>query len=477
MRAVHWLRADLRLDDHRALREAARRASELACVFVLDEGLLASERTGAPRVRFLLEGLARLGEDLAARGQRLVLRRGDPVREISRVLEATRAELLVFSRCESPYARRRDARVLREAARLGVRVQTFKDRVAFEAAEVRKRDGTAFSVYTPYRSAWRLRWSEGGEEPQPAPRRLPPPIEGLASEPLPGAADLGFGGDDTRIPAAGEAAARRRLRAFLAGAVAGYAKGRDVPGEDGTSRLSPYLRFGMLSPRRALAAAFERAREGAGRASVQKWIDELVWREFYAAALEGHPHLRTRALRPAFDAVRWNDDPAALAAWQRGLTGYPIVDAGMRQLAATGWMHNRVRMIAASFLSKDLLLDWRLGEETFFRLLVDGDPASNAGGWQWAASTGTDAQPWFRIFNPVLQGRRVDPAGEYVRRFVPELRAVPDSHVHDPWNAPQPPRGYPPPIVDHAERRAEALRRYRAAAQGSARRAGDPPGS
>lgn len=461
MRAVHWLRADLRLDDNRALLAAARRASELALVFVLDERLLASERTGAPRVRFLLDGLARLAAELEAKGQRLVLRRGDPVRELARVLEETRAELLVWNRFESPYARRRDARMEREAARLGVRTQSFKDRVALEAAEVPKKDGTFYTVYTPYRNAWRLRYSQGGEEPEPA-RRLPPGVPGLASEPLPDAAALGFAGDVTKLGAAGEAAARRRLDTFLGGAVAGYREHRDLPAEDGTSRLSPYLRFGMLSIRRALAAAFERSRERAGHEGVQKWIDELVWREFYVAILDRHPHVATRAFKPEFDAVRWNDDPAAFAAWCQGRTGYPIVDAGMRQLAETGWMHNRVRMIAASFLSKDLLLDWRLGERFFYERLVDGDPASNNGGWQWAASTGTDAQPWFRIFNPVLQGRKFDPDGSYVRRYVPELRSVPDAQLHDPWNASRPPTGYPAPIVDHAERRNEALRRYEA---------------
>jgi deoxyribodipyrimidine photo-lyase len=459
MRAVHWLRADLRLDDNRALLEAARRASELAVVFVLDERLLASERTGAPRVRFLLEGLARLAADLEAKGQRLVLRRGDAVREVARVVEEARAELVVWNRFESPYARRRDARMEREAARLGARVQTFKDRVAFEAAEVPKKDGGAFSVYTPFRNAWRQRWSEGGEAPEPV-RRLPPPVAGLASEPLPDAAALGHAAADVEIPAAGEAAARRRLEAFLAGPAARYRERRDLPAEDGTSRLSPYLRFGMLSVRRAFAAAFERARERAGREGVQKWIDELVWREFYVAILEQNPRVASRAFRPEFDAVRWNDDPEALAAWCEGRTGYPIVDAGMRQLARTGWMHNRVRMIAASFLSKDLLLDWRLGERFFYQRLVDGDPATNNGGWQWAASTGTDAQPWFRIFNPVLQGRKFDPDGAYVRRFVPELRGVDDRFLHDPWNAPRRPAGYPAPIVDHAQRRAEALRRY-----------------
>jgi deoxyribodipyrimidine photo-lyase len=461
VRAVHWLRSDLRLDDNRALAEACRRARQLALVFVLDPALLASERAGAPRVRFLLDCLARLAADLEARGSRLVVRRGEPVRELARVLDESGAELLVWNRDYSPFAKARDARVEREAARRGVRAESFKDRVAFESGEVRTKDGKAFSVYTPFRNAWRLRWSQAPEEPERV-AKLPPPIPGLASLPLPAPETLAPGAACAELPTGGEAAARRRLERFLEKHAASYAEQRDLPAEDATSRLSPYLRFGAISVRRCLEAAFERARERHGRESVQKWIDELLWRDFYAAILDAHPHVLRGAYRREYDAVRWNDDREGFAAWCEGRTGYPIVDAGMRQLAASGWMHNRVRMLTASFLAKDLLVDWRLGERFFYRGLVDGDPASNNGGWQWAASTGTDPQPWFRIFNPVSQGRRFDPDGAYVRRFLPELRSVDDDFVHAPWLAPSPPRGYPAPIVDHAERRAEALRRFEA---------------
>jgi len=461
VRAIHWLRSDLRLDDNRALAEAARRSSELAVVFVLDDALLASERTGAPRVRFLLDGLARLAADLGARGSRLVLRRGDPVGDLAKLLDESRAELVTWGRDPSPFAKARDARVEREAAKRGARVETFNDRVAYEAEQVLTKDGKAFSVYTPYRNAWRLRWSREPEEPERAPK-LPPPVPGLASLPLPAPEALGVDATAAELPTAGEAAARRRLEAFLEKQIAGYQERRDLPAEDGTSRLSPYLRFGMLSIRRCLEAGFERAKERHGRESVQKWIDELVWRDFYHAILDRNPHVTRGAQRREYDRIRWNDDPAAFAAWCEGRTGYPLVDAGMRQLARTGWMHNRVRMVAASFLVKDLLLDWRLGERFFYRQLVDGDPASNNGGWQWAASTGTDAQPWFRIFNPVSQGRRFDPEGAYVRRWVPELRNVDEETLHAPWLSECPPRDYPAPIVDHAQRRAEALRRFEA---------------
>jgi deoxyribodipyrimidine photo-lyase len=258
----------------------------------------------------------------------------------------------------------------------------------------------------------------------------------------------------------GEAAARRRLAQFCSRRIGDYAEARDFPGLDGTSRLSPHLRFGTLSPRACVRAALEAAAEPSLRSGAQKWLDELVWREFYAAVLEAHPQVLVRSFRPEYERMRWNDDPSGFEAWCAGRTGYPIVDAGMRQLATTGWMHNRARMITASFLVKDLLLDWRLGERWFLEKLVDADPASNNGGWQWCASTGTDAQPFFRIFSPTSQGERFDPKGSYVRRWVPELRDLPDEVVHRPWQAPALAPGYPAPIVDHAARRILALRRF-----------------
>jgi len=275
------------------------------------------------------------------------------------------------------------------------------------------------------------------------------------------------------LPPGGERAARERLDAFVARDLARYAQQRDVPALDATSRLSPYLRFGAISARTCVAAAEDRMRDDPRAADgARKWIDELVWREFYHAVLAEHPRVVRESYRAEYDAIEWNHDPAGFAAWCEGRTGYPIVDAAMRQLASTGWMHNRLRMIVASFLTKDLLLDWRLGEAFFYRQLVDGDPASNNGGWQWAASTGTDAQPYFRIFNPVAQGEKFDPDGAFVRRFVPELAGVPAALVHRPWDAPAPPRDYPAPIVSHAERRVLALRRYEAArTRGAAPRA------
>jgi deoxyribodipyrimidine photo-lyase len=460
VRGVFWFRNDLRLRDNRALAALAARVDELVPAFVLDPRLLGSPRTGAPRVRFLLDCLARLADDLARRGCPLVLRRGDPAVEIPRLLAETRAGWLAWSRDASPSARARDARVRAAAESAGVRVLDCKDRVIFESGEIRTAESRPYSVYTPYRNAWRARWEREPELPERAPR-LPKGVTGVRSEPIPSAAGLGHPDETAELPTGGEAAAWRRLERFLDDGVRDYARRRDLPALDGTSRLSPYLRFGAISARACVAAALDRAREDrACAAGARKWVDELIWREFYAAILAEHPRVLRGAWRAEFDRLRWEDDEAGFAAWCEGRTGFPIVDAGMRQLAASGWMHNRVRMIAASFLAKDLLVDWRRGEAHFQRLLVDGDPASNNGGWQWAASTGSDAQPWFRIFNPTLQGERFDPDGEYVRRFVPELRGAPANLVHRPWEAPALAPDYPPPIVDHAERRGLALARY-----------------
>jgi deoxyribodipyrimidine photo-lyase len=467
VRGVFWFRNDLRLRDNRGLAALAARVDELALVFVLDERLLASPRTGAPRARFLLDCLTRLGADLAVRGCPLQVRCGDPREELPKLLAETGAGWLAWNRDGSPYARARDAAVRAAAERAGVRVLEYKDRVIFESEEVRTVDGRPYAVYTPYRNAWRARFEREPELPERAPR-LPAPVPGLGSAPIPPATEVGFPTAAAELPTGGEAAAWRRLERFLEHGVRAYPERRDRPGLDGTSRLSPYLRFGAISPRVCVAAALERAREERACApGVRKWLDELVWREFYAAILSEHPRVLRHSYRPEFDGLRWEQDPSGFAAWCEGRTGFPIVDAGMRQLAATGWMHNRVRMLAASFLTKDLLVDWRSGEAFFFLQLVDGDPASNNGGWQWAASTGTDAQPWFRIFNPTAQGERFDPDGAYVRRWVPELEGLPDDLVHRPWEAPMLAPRYPRPIVDHAERRVLALRRYGEARRGA----------
>jgi len=459
VRALHWFRADLRLRDNRALAAAAARTDSIAFLFVLDPRLLAGPWTGAPRLRFLHACLAQLAAELERRGQRLVVRRGDPRREVPRAARELRAGLVSWNRDTSPFARRRDAAVRSALARAGVEVIEEKDRVVFEGAELRTGAGGPFRVFTPFRQAWWRRFEAAPPEGS-RPLRLPAPAPPLAGA-LPALDALVADDGAPPAPPAGEEAARRRLARFLDGPVGAYAKARDLPGVAGTARLSPHLRFGTLSPRACFAAAREAAaREPRLRAGVAKWLDELVWREFYAAVLEEHPRVLGEAFRPELEHVRWNDDAGGFAAWCAGRTGYPLVDAGMRELAETGWMHNRARMVTASFLVKDLLVDWRRGETWFMQRLVDGDPASNDGGWQWTASTGTDAQPWFRIFSPVAQGERFDPDGAYVRRFVPELRDVPRHLLHRPWQAPALCPEYPAPIVEHAERRRLALARF-----------------
>ncbi len=454
---VHWFRGDLRLSDNVALAAAARDGARIAFLFVVDERLVASARVGPRRLRFLRGCLERLRDDLAERGHTLALRRGDPRREVPAFAREVGADRVTWNRDTTPYARRRDAAVEAALARAGVASHARKDRVVFEGAELRTGAGRGYQVFTPFRNAWLARLREAAPE-EARPLRLPLPLAVRAGDEVIAALPAFEAG--TPLPAAGEAAARRRLARFCERAIGEYAEARDLPSVDGTSRLSPHLRFGTLSPRACVAAAREALREPRLRAGANVWLSELIWREFYAAVLEEHPHVLSRAFRPAYDRVRWNDDAAGFAAWCAGRTGYPIVDAGLRQLAETGWMHNRARMIAASFLVKDLLIDWRRGERWFLEQLVDGDPASNNGGWQWSASTGTDAQPYFRIFSPVSQGERFDPQGAYVKRWLPELRDMPAKLVHRPWEAPALAPEYPPPVVDHAQRRLLAVQRF-----------------
>lgn len=465
MRALVWLRADLRVEDNTALHAALDAgAKSVLPVFVLDPQLLDPQRRSPARTAFLFDCLSELSRTLAARGSRLVIRSGAPEEALPRLVHETNATLVSWSRGSTPYARRRDARVRSAIERAGARVIECKDLVVFESDEVRNRSGRPYAVFTPYRNAWHALRAGNRQAPRGMPK-LPPEIPAIESEALPsldGAAIKSLAG--TTLPAAGERAARTRLADFLAGPARHYLRDRDRPAIDGTSRLSPHLRFGTISVRRCLLEAEACIEADPGTASgLRRWIDELVWRDFYHAVLVENPRVLNHNYRSEFDTIEWNDDDASFSAWCEARTGIPIVDAAMRQLVTTGWMHNRLRMIVASVLTKDLLIDWRLGEAFFRRHLIDGDRASNNGGWQWSASTGTDAQPYFRIFNPVLQGERFDPEGAFVRRFLPALDDVPQRLVQRPWEAAFPPKNYPPPIVDHAARRVITLRRYETA--------------
>jgi deoxyribodipyrimidine photo-lyase len=468
--AIWWARRDLRLTDNRALSAALAHAERVIPAFVLDPTLLARYEAAEKRVAFLFGGLWALDESLHARGSALAVRQGDPRDELAALLIETGAEAIYAEADVWPYGVERDAHVAKTLP-----LHLIGGLTVHPPNAVLKADGTPYVVFTPYSRKWKALPPPEFGDILPAPERIatPPDIDSLSipDEPPP-PSEVGF--------PPGEAEAQRRLDAFLTSddpPVYRYAEARDRVDPDGTSRLSPYLRFGMLSARQAAATArlaLELAPSDAARRGVEAWLDELIWREFYQAILHHFPHVLERSFRPNLRAIPWNNDRAAFAAWCEGRTGYPIVDAAMRQLTHTGWMHNRARMVVASFLVKDLLIDWRWGERFFMQHLVDGDPAANNGGWQWTAGTGTDAAPYFRIFNPVTQGKTHDPKGAYVRRWVPELANVPDRFIHEPWKMPAEMqrsfgciigRDYPEPIVDHARTRERTLAAYAKARQ------------
>jgi len=443
--AVLWFRRDLRLADHPALAAATASARQVVALFVDDDRLRA--RSGAPRVVFLDGCLDALDEDLDGR---LVRRPGDPVEVVREVAREVGAATVHASEDFGPYGRIRDAAVAEALLADDVELRLTDSPYAVDPGTVLNQSGQPFKVFTPFSKAWvRL-----------ASRRRPVEVpavdwvDGLRSA-RPKAARVDRGVD---LPDAGERAAHERLDVFLEEAVESYGDQRDLPAIDGTSRLSPHLKFGTIHPRQILDRLAD------GRPGHDKFRSEVAWREFYADVLFHRPDTVRRAFNPKMAALRLDAGPdadARFAAWCEGRTGYPFVDAGMRQLVGEAWMHNRVRMVVASFLVKDLHVDWTRGAAFFLEHLVDGDLASNQHGWQWVAGTGTDAAPYFRVFNPVAQGKRFDPDGDYVRRWVPELAGVPGAAVHEPWSLPTGvPHGYPDRMVDHAAERAEALRRY-----------------
>lgn len=461
--ALWWIRRDLRLTDNPALAEALARAGTVVPVFILDPALLNSPNHHAAdkRKAFLFGGLRELEADLQARGSRLILRSGRPVDALSALMVETGASAIFAAEDFSPYARRRDALVARDLPLVLVNSLTVH-----HPAAIHKANGEPYTVFTPFSRAWKALPLPMEADLIPTPARLHP-LPGLASLPIPSPAVSTY-----FLP--GEANARAALHSFAAESIFAYSAGRNRLDGDGTSALSPYLRFGMISAREAAVTALRTigaAPDAYGRKSAEAWLNELIWREFYCAILYHFPHVLRRAFRPKLRGIHWSNDEDLFAAWREGRTGYPVVDAAMRQLTETGWMHNRARMITASFLVKDLLIDWRWGERWFMQHLIDGDPAANNGGWQWTAGVGTDAAPYFRVFNPVLQSRKFDPYGDFARAWIPELRRVADKFIHEPWKMPEEVqrkahcvigKDYPAPIVDHAFARARVLEAYRA---------------
>ncbi|GAA3586185.1 deoxyribodipyrimidine photo-lyase [Amycolatopsis ultiminotia] len=440
---VLWFRRDLRLGDHAALLTAAKHSKHVLALYVLDDRLL--KPAGSPRTAFLLASLRELD---AALGGRLLVRHGDPVGEVVAAAREIGASAVHVSADSGPYGRKRDDAVANALAQHRIEWVVTGSPYAVTPGRVTKPDGSPYRVFTPFHRAWTRR---GVASPAETSASIVDWVEPGKSLPIPNSPSLG----DLRLPPAGEAAALEAWQAFLGHDVEHYAAERDRPDHEGTTRMSPYLRWGNIHPRTMLADLAGDSSDGA-----QALRAELCWRDFHADVLWHRPETARENYDRRFDRMRYDTGAQAQEAfeqWCAGRTGFPIVDAGMRQLLAEGWMHNRVRMIVASFLVKDLHLPWWWGARHFMRHLVDGDLASNQLNWQWVAGSGTDAAPYFRIFNPTTQGTKFDPQGDYVRRYVPELRGVAGKAVHAPAARPQ---DYPDPIVDHAEERQIALQRY-----------------
>lgn len=474
---IVWFRDDLRLSDHPALHEASKSGAPVICLYLFDEASRAAHlrQPGGAARWWLAQSLKALQASLrpigAGAGTGLVLRRGPAARIIPDLARETKAQAVFWNEIAQAPQRDIAGEVGASLDRMGVGAQQFPGDLLAAPSAIRTKEGRGLKVFTPF---WRRIQALGDPPaPLPAPKSLRM-FDGPASEPLEGwrlephQPDWAGGLRKTWTP--GETAARRQLKRFLAHGVKAYAENRDRPDREATSRLSPHLRFGEISPRQVWhAARFAAAEHPALAGDIDKFLSELGWREFCRHLLFDAPDLAERNLQSAFDAFPWRADVATLAAWQRGRTGYPIVDAGMRELWHTGVMHNRVRMVAASFLVKHLLIDWRCGERWFWDTLVDADAGSNPANWQWVAGSGADAAPYFRVFNPVLQGEKFDPEGTYVRRWVPELARLPAPLIHHPWTATPLElksagvdlgRTYPAPIIDHKAGRQRALAAY-----------------
>ncbi len=464
--AVWWIRRDLRLKDNQALAAAHQNADQVIPLFIVDPFFEKSKYVGDKRRAFLWAGLRQLDASLQEKGSRLIVRYGRPLEVLTNILEESGAQAIFAEEDFTSYARSRDNEIEKT---LPLRLEPGL--VVHPPGTVLKQDGDPYTVFTPFKkNAWLKRPLPKQSDLLAAPNSLNTP-ESLESEALPG---------EPALPEAvpfppGEAEAHRRLDTFSQDAIYRYAQDRNLVAEDGTSQLSPYLRFGMISARQAVVTAVACSQSASGqeaRKGAETWLSELIWREFYIHILYHFPHVLRGSFRPEYDRIRWRNQKREFEAWCNGRTGYPLVDAAMRQLVTSGWMHNRARMIVASFLVKDLLIDWRWGEAFFMQHLVDGDPAANNGGWQWSAGTGTDAAPYFRIFNPTSQAEKFDPDGKFICRWLPELADVPNDYIHESWTMPQAVQAdanceigedYPAPIIDHSEARERTLDAYKTA--------------
>jgi len=463
-RALVWLRRDLRCFDHRAWSEAELQSNELAVAFVFDSVILSRLKKDDRRLTFIHQSLQELKSKLEENGSTLIIRHGDPKREILHIAEKLEIDALFVNRDYETYAKERDLFVQTALHKKDIAFYSFKDHVIFESEEIKNKSGDFFKVFTPYSKAWRAHVeSRHFEEAKVSLKKLLPDSILSKISQDPSLEELGFEKQNLYV-SAGRQGAALQLKEFKKN-ISLYKEKRDFPALEGTSRLSVHLRFGTLNVR-------ELFRYTAGKdTGTFTWHNELIWREFYQMLLASFPQLPEKCFQSKCDSIEWPGTKEHFKLWCEGQTGYPLIDATMRHFNKTGWMHNRLRMVVASFLSKDLLCDWRWGEKYFAQHLLDFELASNNGGWQWAASVGCDAQPYFRIFNPVLQSERFDPEAKFIKEEVPELSKVPNKFIHAPWLASKDQlklwgvelgKNYPHPIVDHAAQKAKAIALFKA---------------
>ena len=472
-KGLMWFRRDLRVDDNAALYRALRACRQVVCVFVFDRAILDALPRADRRVEFIRESLVELEAELRGLGSGLIVRHAVAAEEIPALAHTLDVQAVFANRDDEPDALARDARVLGALANTGISFHTFKDSTVFDRDEVMTKAGLPYTVFTPYKRAWLAKVDSFFLKPYPVRSHadaLAPPPPALDG-PVPTLGEIGFESTNLQtleIPT-GTRGAGALFEDFFE-RIDRYDEARNFPAVRGPSYMGVHLRFGTVSIRQLASVAHQLALQGNTGAAT--WLSELVWRDFYFQILYHHPHVVTDSFKPAYDAIAWETGPEADAlftAWCEGRTGYPLVDAAMAQINQTGYMHNRLRMVVASFLCKDLGLDWRRGEAYFERHLNDFEFSSNNGNWQWAAGSGCDAQPWFRIFNPVTQSERFDPEGKFIRRYLPQLANLSDAAIHAPWLATPVEleaagvrlgETYPKPVVDHALARERTLERY-----------------
>ena len=476
-RSLVWFRRDLRADDHTALHHALLRSKQVFCVFIFDSSILETLPRHDRRVAFIHGSLLDMDQQLRTLSGHeqagLLVRHGEPTACLQQLVTQLGVQAVFTHHDDEPYALMRDTAVKGALANLGTSFVSFKDHVVFERSEILTQNGQPYGVFTPYKNNWLKKVTDADlaeKQVRPADGQLAP-IPAALQRPIPSLEEIGFEAVD--LPALhihpGASGAQLLLKDFV-NRISHYQQTRDFPSVKGPSYLSVHLRFGTVSTRRLARLAYPLAVEG--DTGAQTWLGELIWRDFYHQILHHHPRVVEQSFKPAYDAIVWETGKEAkqlFAAWCEGRTGYPLVDAAMAQINQTGYMHNRLRMVVASFLVKDLGINWRWGEQYFAQHLIDFDLAANNGGWQWASSSGCDAQPYFRIFNPISQSEKFDPQGKFIRRYLPQLAALPNDAIHAPWLA-KPlvleaanvtlGKTYPLPIVDHANARLKTLMRY-----------------